>query len=163
MKNEIVFYPIAHIHNNRKAIDDDDWGNIVSDIILEEFLPEECLDGIQAYSHAEILFFLDRFEQGIDYPFSRHPRDNKSWPKVGIFAQRNKDRPNRIGLTTVRIVKQLSRTLIVEGLDAVDGTPVLDIKPVMTEYLPREPIYQPDWSHDLMRDYWFRHGNKENK
>ncbi len=85
---------------------------------------------------------------------SRHPRGNKDWPKVGVFAQRNKDRPNHVGLTIARIIKHEDRSLFVEGLDATHGTPVLDIKPVMAEFLPREPVYQPDWSHELMQNYW---------
>jgi tRNA (adenine37-N6)-methyltransferase len=52
------------------------------------------------------------------------------------------------------------RSLSVEGLDARDGTPVLDIKPVMQEFLPLGPIHQPDWSQELMKDYWKPH--KEN-
>ncbi len=87
-------------------------------------------------------------------PMSRHPRGNKDWPEVGIFAQRNKDRPNHIGLTVVNVVKREGRSLFVQGLDAVNGTPVLDIKPVFTEFLPRGPIRQPGWSHELMKKYW---------
>jgi tRNA-Thr(GGU) m(6)t(6)A37 methyltransferase TsaA len=162
MENEILLYPIAHVHNTRNTLDDDDWGNIVSEIILEPHFPNECLDGIETFSHIEVIYYFDRVEQGQKYPYSRHPRDNKSWPKVGIFAQRNKDRPNHIGLTIVRLIKGVSRGLLVAGLDAIDGTPVLDIKPVISEYLPREPIQQPDWSHELMKNYWHAQGNEKN-
>ena len=85
---------------------------------------------------------------------ARHPRGNSRWPRVGIFAQRAKDRPNRLGSTVVEIVKRDDRVLTVAGLDAVDGTPVLDIKPVMMEFLPRTTVRQPAWSHELMRQYW---------
>ena len=84
----------------------------------------------------------------------RHPRGNRDWPEVGIFAQRNKDRPNHLGLTIVNVIKHDGRSLFVKGLDAINGTPVLDIKPVLAEFLPHEPIRQPDWSHELMKDYW---------
>jgi tRNA (Thr-GGU) A37 N-methylase len=73
---------------------------------------------------------------------------------VGIFAQRGKGRPNRLGATIVEIVNRAGRVLTVTGLDAIDGTPVLDIKPVMAEFLPRNPVRQPKWSHELMRSYW---------
>ena len=73
---------------------------------------------------------------------------------MGIFAQRAKDRPNRLGSTVVEIVKRDDRVLTVAGLDAVDGTPVLDIKPVMAEFLPRGEVRQPAWSHELMRQHW---------
>src|SRR5262249_18728471 len=85
---------------------------------------------------------------------ARHPRNNPAWPRVGIFAQRAKGRPNRLGSTIVRILGRDGRRVRVAGLDAVDGTPILDIKPVMAEFLPREPVRQPAWSRELMRDYW---------
>jgi tRNA (Thr-GGU) A37 N-methylase len=73
---------------------------------------------------------------------------------VGIFAQRARARPNRLGTTIVRIISCEGARLRVRGLDAIDGTPVLDIKPVMAEFLPREPVRQPAWSTELMADYW---------
>ncbi len=79
--------------------EDDHWGAIISEIVLEESLPEECLDGIEDFSHVEILFYFDQIRQRTRPSMSRHPRGNMDWPKVGIFAQRNKDRPNHIGLT----------------------------------------------------------------
>ena len=72
----------------------------------------------------------------------------------GIFAQRAKGRPNRIGVTTCEIVSVDQRVVTVRGLDAIDGTPVLDLKPYMVEFAPRTPVRQPAWSHELMRDYW---------
>jgi tRNA (Thr-GGU) A37 N-methylase len=73
---------------------------------------------------------------------------------VGILAQRGKNRPNRIGLTTCEIVGRNEASLRVRGLDAIDGTPVLDIKPVMREFLPRGEVRQPEWATELMRGYW---------
>ena len=156
MKNEIVMRPIGLIHNSRRGLEDDDWRNVTSEIILDESFSEESLDGIETFSHAEILFYFDQAAQAGEMPMARHPRGNLKWPKVGIFAQRNKDRPNHIGLTIVRIVKREGRRLFVEGLDAVDGTPALDIKPVMEEFLPQGPVRQPAWSHELMKEYWNR-------
>jgi len=85
---------------------------------------------------------------------TRHPRGNPAWPRVGIFAQRGSARPNRLGATIVEIVQRSGRSLTVRGLDAIDGTPVLDIKPVMVEFLPRSPGRQPEWSRQLMHSYW---------
>lgn len=84
----------------------------------------------------------------------RHPRGNPAWPKVGIFAQRASSRPNRIGSTICRVERVEGTRLYVCDLDAMVGTPVLDIKPVMREFLPRQEIRQPDWTHELMRDYF---------
>jgi tRNA-Thr(GGU) m(6)t(6)A37 methyltransferase TsaA len=152
--NDLTLRPIGTVHNTRCTLEDDRWGNILSEIRLDESLPAESLEGLEAFSHAEIIFFFDQAADQGDLPMSRYPRGDKAWPKVGIFAQRNKDRPNHLGLTIVTIVERTGRSLLVKGLDAVDGTPVLDIKPVFAEFLPREAIRQPVWSHELMRNYW---------
>jgi tRNA-Thr(GGU) m(6)t(6)A37 methyltransferase TsaA len=152
--DEMTLKSIGTVHNTRRGLDDDRWGNIVSEIKLDESLPAESLEGIETFSHAEIIFFFDQVADQEEIPMSRHPRGNKDWPKVGIFAQRNKDRPNHLGLTIVSVVKREGRSLFVKGLDAVDGTPVLDIKPVFAEFLPHTGIRQPAWSHELMKNYW---------
>jgi len=152
--HEIQLAPIARVHNSRHRVVDDYWGGIISEIVLEESIPAESLDGIESFSHAEIVFYFHRAGQEMLVGGTRRPRGNPDFPLVGIFAQRNKDRPNRLGLSTVNILRREGRSLFVENLDAIDGTPVLDIKPVMEEYLPRGPVRQPDWSHEIMNDYW---------
>ncbi|RYZ19267.1 MAG: tRNA (N6-threonylcarbamoyladenosine(37)-N6)-methyltransferase TrmO, partial [Chitinophagaceae bacterium] len=77
-----------------------------------------------------------------------------AWPKVGIFAQRNKDRPNRIGLVTVELLERRERSLLVRRLDAIDGTPVLDIKPVFRQFGPQGELRQPVWVDELLKNYW---------
>ncbi len=84
----------------------------------------------------------------------RHPRGNSDWPEVGIFAQRAKDRPNPIGLTVCRILAIEGGVLTVGGLDVIDGTPVLDIKPWVAEFGPKGPVHQPAWMTQLMGGYW---------
>lgn len=76
------------------------------------------------------------------------------WPLVGIFAQRAKGRPNRLGVTTCELLSVDGLSLQVRGLDAIDGTPVLDIKPYVLEFAPRTPVRQPAWISELMRGYW---------
>ena len=85
---------------------------------------------------------------------ARHPRNNTDWPKIGIFAQRGKNRPNQIGTTICQIKKVEGTTLHLIGLDAIDGTPVLDIKPWVKEFGPRGEIKQPSWITELMKEYW---------
>jgi tRNA (Thr-GGU) A37 N-methylase len=85
---------------------------------------------------------------------ARRPRGNPDWPEVGIFAQRGKDRPNRLGVSVCRIEKVDGLEVHVRGLDAVDGTPVLDLKPAMREFLPRGELRQPPWASELMAGYW---------
>ena len=148
--------PIGYVRSARATAEDDYWGGVESRIVLVDAIEPEALAGIEEFSHAEIVFCFDRVDPAKIVHGARHPRNNPAWPKIGIFAQRGKNRPNRIGTTIVRIVNREDRTLHVAELDAVDHTPVLDIKPVMQEFLPREPVHQPPWSHELMRQYWSR-------
>jgi tRNA-Thr(GGU) m(6)t(6)A37 methyltransferase TsaA len=150
----IEMEPIGFVRSPRGEIEDDNWGDVISTIALRDDVPEGALDGLDEFSHAEIIYVFDRVAADKIVTEARHPRNNAAWPKVGIFAQRAKGRPNRIGSTMVRIVKREGRTLDVAGLDAIDGTPVLDIKPVMNEFLPREAVRQPAWSRELMANYW---------
>jgi tRNA (adenine37-N6)-methyltransferase len=146
--------PIAHVRSARGGLEDDNWGAVVARIELVDSFDPECLLGLEEFSHAEVLFHFDRVAESAIVRGARHPRGNRDWPRVGIFAQRGKDRPNRLGSTVVEILGRDGRVLSVRGLDAVDGTPVLDIKPVMTEFLPRGEVRQPRWATELMKDYW---------
>src|SRR5438128_124721 len=145
---------IGVVHSSRTEVADDFWGGLVSEIELNPEMPVESLDGLEEFSHIEVIFVFDRVSPDNVETGSRHPRNNPAWPKAGIFAHRAKRRPNRLGGTIVRLLGRDGPRLRVLELDAVDGTPVLDIKPVMTEFLPREPVRQPDYLRELMRDYW---------
>ena len=148
--------PIGRVEAARTLAEDDKWGGQESRILLEERFGPEALQGIEEFSHVEVVFFFDRVDPAKIVAGARHPRNNPEWPEVGIFAQRGKNRPNRIGSTICRIVRREGRSLYVAELDAIDGTPVLDIKTVMAEFLPRGGVRQPGWSHELMRAYWDR-------
>ena len=152
MSEKIILEPIAFVKNERKNKSDNNWRNVISEIELVNSLPIECFDSINDFSHLEIIFYFDKSNKVVIG--SEHPRENKNWPKVGIFAQRKKDRPNHLGLTIVKLIKVAERKLIVSGLDAIDGTPILDIKPVFTEFLPNEDIKQATWTKELMNNYW---------
>ena len=146
--------PIAYVRSTRTAPIDDQWGAVRAEIALVDAYDAAALEGIEEFSHAEVLFHFHGVAEIDVERGARHPRGNRAWPRVGIFAQRGKDRPNRLGSTIVRVVGRVGRVLTVVGLDAIDGTPVLDVKPVMAEFLPREPVRQPAWAHELMREYW---------
>jgi len=152
----IVLSPIATVHSSRTSLDDDDWDRETVTLELAPGFDADALEGIEAFSHAEVLFHLHRIPESAITRGSRHPRGNPAWPRTGIFAQRGAPRPNRLAATIVRIVRRDGRTLHVTGLDAVDGSPVVDIKPVMREFLPRGEVRQPAWATELMRDYWSR-------
>ena len=123
-------------------------------IVLDSSYQDEALFQIEEFSHAEIIFYFHLVEDNKIETGARHPRDNKDWPRVGIFAQRGKNRPNRLGATIVKIIRREGNQLFVQGLDAIDGTPVLDIKPMMKEFLPCEEVRQPAWAGELMKNYW---------
>src|SRR5687767_14652532 len=128
---------LGHVNNSRTTTEDDDWAAVTSRIVLETWVPEEALHGLTDFSHVEVLFVFHLVDEEKPISWTRHPRGNTAWPSVGILAQRGKDRPNRLGLCTAKIAGVEGRALLVEGLDAIDGTPVLDLKPVMQEFLPR--------------------------
>lgn len=150
----IIANPIGYVRNSRQTPEDDGWGEIESEILINGELGEECLEQIESFSHIEIIYYFHLVNEQKIETGARHPRNNLGWPKVGIFAQRGKNRPNRLGATIAKLLRREGRTLFVAGLDAIDGTPVLDIKPVMREFLPHEEIKQPDWSIELMQNYW---------
>jgi tRNA-Thr(GGU) m(6)t(6)A37 methyltransferase TsaA len=146
--------PVGFVQASRSVPEDDAWGGEQARIVLADGMPPEALAGLVSFSHVEVLFLFHQVPPEKIVRDARHPRNNPDWPKVGIFAQRGKNRPNRIGSTICRVLSVEGRVLTVAELDAIDGTPVLDIKPVMREFLPRGTIRQPGWVSELMRDYW---------
>src|SRR5580693_2963424 len=115
---------IATTRNSRIEATDDNWGNIVTEITLADDIPTEALENIETFSHLEIIFYFDKADDA-QMVYSGRPRGNPHYPVMGIFCQRKKDRPNKLGLCTVELLERNGRTIIVKGLDAIDGTPVL--------------------------------------
>lgn len=148
---------IGHVVGGRREAEDDDWDAVEARIVLDPLrFTAEALMGLQDFSHAEIVWLFDRLPES-DISFgARHPRGNRAWPRVGIFAQRGRNRPNRLAVSVCRIVRVAALELTVAGLDAIDGTPVLDIKPVMTGFLPRGALREPAWAAEIMTEYWRR-------
>lgn len=147
--------PIGVVRSSRRDVVDDDWDRETCQLILDpDVFDEEALYGLDGFSHVEVVYHFDRVPEDRIERGARHPRNNPDWPLVGIFAQRGKNRPNRIGVTVSRIVSVEGTTVTVTGLDAVDGTPILDIKPWMAEFGPRGEVQQPAWSTELMAGYW---------
>ena len=146
---------VGWVRGGRADPVDDDWGTSHAAIELDpaRFTPD-ALAGLDGFSHAEIVFLFDKVPPEKIETGARRPRGRQDWPLTGIFAQRGKNRPNRLGVTVCRIVSVEGLRLNVEGLDAIDGTPVIDIKPVMREFLPRSEVRQPDWVAELMAAYW---------
>jgi tRNA-Thr(GGU) m(6)t(6)A37 methyltransferase TsaA len=139
---EIKLEPIAWVKNSRTTPLDDHWGVIVSEIILAKEIPEDAFQHILDFSQLEIIYYFDKVKDD-KKPYMQRPRGNPDYPEMGIFAQRNKDRPNQIGLSTVELIWHRGRSIGVKMLDAIDGTPILDIKPVYREFRPAVEIRQP--------------------
>lgn len=153
MSDTFDLVPIGIVRSTRAAAADDHWDGERASIELLPPFDVRALLGLDAFSHCLVVYVFDR--AGWDGSrMSRHPRGRTDWPEVGIFAQRAKDRPNRLGITVCRIVGVDGSTLHVAGLDAIDATPVVDIKPWMGEFGPRGEVTQPAWSSELMKDYW---------
>jgi tRNA (adenine37-N6)-methyltransferase len=152
---QYTIQPIGHVRGGRAEPTDDNWGESRSIVELDpsRFGPE-ALAGLDGFSHAEIVFLFDQVRPDTIETGARHPRGRSDWPLTGIFAQRGKNRPNCLGVTVCHIVAVEGTGLHVRGLDAIDGTPVIDIKPVMREFLPRGEVRQPDWVAELMAAYW---------
>ena len=154
MSDEVVLRPIGTVVGGRTEPVDDDWEGVEATIALAERFDPEALQGLDDFSHLDVVYLFHRVGENKSVTGARHPRGRSDWPRVGIFAQRAKARPNRLGVSTCRLLRVDGRTLHVADLDAIDGTPVLDIKPYMAEMGPRTPVREPEWAKDLMRTYW---------
>ena len=150
--DKIVMTPVGKVVNEVANRKDTSWGDDISSIVLDEHYVSG-LKGLEDFSHAIILFYLDKAEYIKEKHLQRRPQNRDDMPLVGIFSQRGKDRPNKIGMTSVEIVSVTDDTLVVKGLDAVDGTPVLDIKPYYPAYDKKEATV-PEWVERLMEHYF---------
>jgi tRNA-Thr(GGU) m(6)t(6)A37 methyltransferase TsaA len=147
--------PIGTVVGGRDEAIDDDWGPEQATIRLRDdrFTPDALL-GLGEFSHLEVVFVFDRVSEDRIETAARHPRNNPDWPLIGVFAQRGKNRPNRLGVSRCSLVAVDGLDVHVTGLDAIAGTPVLDIKPYMAEFGPRGSVRQPAWSQELMERYY---------
>jgi tRNA (adenine37-N6)-methyltransferase len=153
--DSIQMQPVGVVRAGRTEPVDDDWGASEATIVLDalRFSPDVVV-GLDAFSHLDVVYVFHLVEPEDVNLGARHPRGRTEWPKVGIFAQRAKARPNRIGVTTCELLGVDGLELQVRGLDAIDGTPVLDIKPYIAEFGPRGEVREPEWARELMTNYW---------
>ena len=142
---EIFLKPIGQVSNDIKEKMRHGWAQVESNITIEPDLTA-LLDGLEDFSHITVLFWMHQSTGKT--PRKVHPQGREEFPLVGIFATRAPHRPNSIGVTVAELIERNSNILKVRGLDAIDGTPVLDIKP----YLPKDFIpntKHPDWVEKL--------------
>ena len=148
-------HPVAHVIGGRTEPTDDYWGGTRAIIRIDsDRFPVEATQGLEEFSHLEVVFRFHLTDPTDLNLGARHPRDNPAWPKVGIFGHRNMRRLNWLGVSRCRLLAVDGLDLHVEDLDAVDGTPVLDIKPWFTEFGPRGPVTQATWTTQMLTHYF---------
>jgi tRNA (adenine37-N6)-methyltransferase len=145
---------IGFVRGGRVEPEDDAWGTETCEIELTDRFTEDAVVGLDAFSHVEVVFHFHQVPESDVVVGSRHPRGRTDWPAVGVFAQRGRVRPNRIGVSVAELVKVEGTRLTVKGLDAIDGTPVVDLKPHMTGFAPRGEVREPYWATEIMSSYW---------
>jgi tRNA-Thr(GGU) m(6)t(6)A37 methyltransferase TsaA len=147
--------PVGHVRGGRIDPLDDGWDAEQCAIVLDgtRFGPE-ALAGLDQFSHLVVVYHFHLVAEDEVHTGARRPRGRSDWPLVGIFAQRGRVRPNRLGVSTCRILGVEGHTVRVQGLDAVDGTPVLDLKPYVASFDARGEVREPAWMTELMAGYW---------
>ncbi|SEH03050.1 tRNA-Thr(GGU) m(6)t(6)A37 methyltransferase TsaA [Nonomuraea solani] len=151
----IIVEAVGTVIGGRTEAFDDDWNTEQAVIRLDATRYEPgSVAGLDTFSHVEVVFQFHRVDPASVHTSARRPRGNPDWPEVGIFAQRGKNRPNRLGVSRCRLLAVDGLDLHVRGLDAIDGSPVLDVKPYMAEFGPQGETVQPAWATELMRAYY---------
>ena len=151
----LTIEPVGTVRGGRNAMTDDGWGSVRAAIELDaERFTAESVAGLEAFSHVVVVYQFHKVSERQIAIAARRPRDDAKWPRVGIFAQRGKERPHRIGVSVCRILRVDATRIEVEGLDAVNGSPVLDLKPYMRGFEPRGDVHEPEWAREIFASYW---------
>lgn len=124
----------------------------ISEIILADEL-RDILDGIEDYSHIVIIYWAHHITESARKLKKVHPAGHEDYPLKGIYSTCSPARPNPILMTVVRLIKREGNTLFVSGLDAIDNSPVLDIKPYVSNLFPQEGVLIPEWMKLLINDF----------
>lgn len=147
--------PIGTVIGPRAEPTDDHWSDVESTIRVNDRFPFEALLGLEEFSHIEVVYIFHLADPDKTTTGARRPRGLAHLPEVGIFAQRNKDRPNHIGVSRCELLDVDGRSIHVRGLDAIDGSPVLDIKPYFAVFTPAAgTVRQPAWVDEITRRYF---------
>ncbi len=145
--------PIGYVKSSITQLSDQAWGQVIAEIHVDAALAAG-LDGLDQFSHVVVIFLMHQATFDAARDLVRRPQGRADMPETGIFAQRAKHRPNPIGITAVELVKVEGNVLTVRGLDAIDGTPVLDIKPYFPVFDRIDSVHVPEWVNQLMTDYF---------
>lgn len=150
---EIIMKPIGYVHNEVTIKKDHGWGRETSRIVIDPKL-QNGLAGLADFSHIIVVYYLHEANFVPGQHIVRRPQGREDMPMVGILSQRAKDRPNPIGITSVKLVQAQENIVTVQGLDAISGTPVLDIKPYYPVYDAKKDAAVPQWVDELMKEYF---------
>jgi len=160
-KEEFKVEALAHVVGGRVDPTDDYWGGTRAIIRLDDSrFTADATAGLEEFSHLEVIFRFHLTDPTDLNLGARRPRDNPEWPMVGIFGHRNMRRLNWLGVSRCRLRKVDGLDLHVEDLDAVDGTPVLDIKPWFAEFAPRGEVRQAAWTTEMLSHYFLKPGDQ---
>jgi len=152
-EDNVNIEPIGVVKSPVKEPIDENWRQVIAEIQLIDSLAPG-LKGLDRFSHLIIVFFMHQYSFTPATDLVRRPQERADMPEVGIFAQRAKHRPNPIGITAVELIELRGPVLVVKGLDAIDGTPVLDIKPYVPAFDSRPTAVVPIWIEELMKKYF---------
>jgi len=143
--DEIKVKIIGYAKNNVKEPRKGSFADEISEIIVDKEFTD-ALNGIEDYSHVIIVFWMDKVKESV---ITHRPQGNPNVPIVGIFACRCPQRPNPIAVTTVKLIGREENKIKVKGLDIVNNTPIIDIKPVWSVYDHVKDVKIPDWVNEL--------------
>jgi tRNA (adenine37-N6)-methyltransferase len=145
---DIILTPIGIVKNGVFKPGLNDWKKTVSEIEIDKKY-QQALFQLDEFSHIKVLFWMSQVPLKKRTLLKIHPRDRQDLPLVGVFATRSQMRPNPIGITTVKLLKINDNILSVQGLDALNGTPVLDIKPFIPGNDLPSKVIAPKWVKKL--------------
>jgi tRNA-Thr(GGU) m(6)t(6)A37 methyltransferase TsaA len=145
--------PIGVVKSPVKDPVDENWGEVIAEVHVKHSLARG-LTGMDRFSHVMVVFFMHQYTFPPATDLIRRPQERADMPELGIFAQRAKHRPNPIGITAVELIEVRGNVLVVKGLDAIDGTPVLDLKPYVPTFDSRPKAVVPEWIERLMENYF---------
>jgi tRNA (adenine37-N6)-methyltransferase len=153
MSDQITLTPIGVVRGGRTQIFEDHWGDVTATIVLDPAEVEpDATAGLADFSHIEVVF---QFHLAVSTRRgSFHPRGNPAYPVAGVLAGRSPLRPNHLGVSSCELLAVDALELTVRGLDALAGSPVLDVKAYVSEMAPRGEVREPQWITELMRDYY---------
>lgn len=143
-REPVLLRPIGVVRNGERQRYEG-WEHIRSDLIFRDDLLD-ALDGIEGFSHVLVVFYLHEVPEEERTTGRIHPRGDVDIPERGVLATRSQRRPNGIGVSVVPLLRRRHNILRVQGLDAINGTPILDIKPYVPHYDSVSDARLPDWA-----------------